>query len=132
VLVQEDLTEFSQQITYRHSFLERPIENHHTDPALAVEAGFPAPVAEPLHYLALVDNAMLELYGTDWLERGSMEVAILGPVFAGDMIRIRLAAAETTDGDDQSHALTIHAPDGSLVTAGTVSITAATHAEPEA
>ncbi len=125
VLGQAELTEFSQQITYRYPDLERPIRNLHTDVALAQAAGFPKPIAEPLHYLAYFDNVMLGLYQNDWLEHGELQATILRPVFPGDSMELRLGPADEVRQDgslEMRHQLAVLGPEGDLLTVGYVSV----------
>jgi MaoC like domain len=119
---QADLTDFAQQITYRHLQLERPVINHHTDPQLARAAGFTSPVAEPLQYLAYVDNEMLNRHGERWLTSGELTVSILGPVHAGETIELRLGEAEESDGAMTRNQLAIFGPSGDLLTVGSVAV----------
>lgn len=131
-LRQAELTEFAQQITYRHADLECPIRNHHTDVELAQAAGFPKPVAEPLHYLAYFDNVMLGLYEKNWLEHGELQATILGPAFAGDSIELRLGPAEKVEQDgslEVRHRLAVLGVEGDLLTVGYVSVHRGEHAE---
>lgn len=122
LMLQEDLTEFAQQITFRHPDLERPVENHHTDPELAKAAGFPKPVAEPLHYLAYFDNVMLHEYGQAWLDRGEMQASILGAVYAEDAIELRVGSREMEEPYVARHKFAVLNAEGELVTVGFLSV----------
>ncbi|MFN0145161.1 MAG: MaoC family dehydratase [Dehalococcoidia bacterium] len=64
--------------------------SHHTDPAVAKEAGLSGTVAQALHYCAYVSQLLLDEHGRRWVEGGELEIKFVRPLYAGDSVEVTL------------------------------------------
>jgi acyl dehydratase len=70
-------------------FSDWPAKNIHTDEETARAAGCPAPIASATQNMGHLCELMLDNFGEDWLRTGTLNVAFLRPIYAGDTITCR-------------------------------------------
>jgi acyl dehydratase len=58
----------------------------HTDPEWAKKKGFPAPLAQGMMSTAYVSELMTRFVGAGFVRGGTMSMAFIKPVFAGDRL----------------------------------------------
>ena len=91
----------SKQVTLEkvRLFWGRPDRNIHTDEGVAKEAGFAAPIAPGLMSYAFLSEMMVNSFGQAWVDRGTLEVSFIAPVFVGDTITANGIVRETVAED---------------------------------
>ena len=87
----------SKQVTLEkvRLFWGRPDKNIHTDEAVAREAGFTVPITPGLMSYAFLSEMLVSFFGQAWINRGTLEVSFIAPVFVGDTITANGVVMET-------------------------------------
>jgi hypothetical protein len=71
-----------------------PRTNIHNDDEAARKAGFRAPIAAGEHTYALMANFLYEIFGEKLMRGGSIDAALIKPVFYGDRLTMHARATE--------------------------------------
>jgi 3-hydroxybutyryl-CoA dehydratase len=69
----------------------------HTDPDWARARGFKAPLAQAMMSTAYVSELMTRLLGEGFVKGGTMSMAFIKPVFAGDRLTVHGVVKERTE-----------------------------------
>jgi acyl dehydratase len=69
----------------------------HTDPDWARARGFKAPLAQAMMSTAYVSELMTRLLGEGFVKGGTMSMAFIKPVFAGDRLTVHGVVTERTE-----------------------------------
>lgn len=75
-----------------------PGENIHTDHEKAQEIGLSEPIAAGAMLQAYVSEWLFAQFGDAWLERGTMDIAFVDPVYPGDTLLIDGTITDRDDG----------------------------------
>lgn len=78
----------------------------HYDAQYAAQRGFRGTLAHGLMVQGYANVLATEIYGTDWMRRGEIEVKFVRPVFPGDDVTVEI---------DESGALTASNADGPVM-----------------
>lgn len=89
----DSILAFGGLVRQRASFtLPDLSKGHHADVDAAQKAGLRGPVAYSLHYTGLVERLLDRELGRRWSMAGRLSMAFLRPVYAGDMLVVRIGA----------------------------------------
>lgn len=66
-----------------------PAKNIHTDEETARAAGCPAPIASATQNMGHLCELMLDNFGDEWMHTGTLSVAFVHPIYAGDTVTSR-------------------------------------------
>ena len=80
----------------------------HTDPAWAEAKGFRAPLAQGMMSTAYASEMMTRLLGPGFLKGGTLSMAFLKPVYAGDTITYVSVVKETRPVSRPGFGLVVH------------------------
>lgn len=83
-----------------------PSRNIHTDDELAKACGLPGPIASATMYQAYFVELMLDFFGEDWMRHGTMQLAFVRMVAAGDVLSPK-AAVQTVEASENGVRLTL-------------------------
>lgn len=96
-MTQETILDFGRLVRMRAEFQMEDVEKgHHGDPEVARRAGLRGPVAYSLQYYARAAALLEEEFGTRWSESGTMQMAFLKPVCAGDEVTILITSSQNS------------------------------------
>ncbi|HKV42511.1 MAG TPA: hypothetical protein VJX67_25140 [Blastocatellia bacterium] len=96
-------------------------ENRIHDDAVALEYGFRGGLVPGITVYAYMTVPVVERFGLDWLERGSMAVRFLQPFYQGDEVIVR---AGPSDSSPSGIGVTAGREDGAVCAIATASVTA--------
>jgi acyl dehydratase len=72
----------------------------HTDEAWAKVRGFRAPLAQAMMSTAYVSEMMTRLLGAGFVKGGTLSIAFVKPVYAGDRLTVHGVVKDKREGDD--------------------------------
>ncbi|TAK79964.1 MAG: hypothetical protein EPO20_30345 [Betaproteobacteria bacterium] len=72
-----------------------PRDNIHTDPVVARASGLPAPIASATQSVGHVCDLMLEHFGMNFLSRGDVDLKMVQPIVAGDVLSYKAIVVES-------------------------------------
>jgi len=101
--------EVTQETIDRYGVINGDRDIIHYDAEYAKQRGFRGTLAHGLMVQGYANVVAVDTYGTNWMERGEIEVKFVRPVFPGDTV--------TVDLDDSSGALTASNQDGPVMVA---------------
>lgn len=87
----ESIHAFGALVRQRAPFeIADPSKGHHADAEAAQKAGLRGPVAYSLHYAGVVERLLDRALGSRWSAGGRLSMAFLRPVYAGDVLAVRI------------------------------------------
>lgn len=96
----------TQETIDRYGVINGDQDIIHYDDDYARQRGFRGTLAHGLMVQGYANVLAVDLYGTDWMERGEIEVKFVRPVFPGDTVTVEL---------DESGVLTASNQDGPVI-----------------
>ena len=89
--VGQELPPLDKELTQRHIDAYSGVRTRsiHTDPAWARQKGFRTTLAQGMMSTAYVSEMMVRLLGAGFIRGGTMSVAFVQPVHAGDRLSVR-------------------------------------------
>jgi 3-hydroxybutyryl-CoA dehydratase len=89
--VGQELPPLEKELTQRHIDAYSGVRTRsiHTDPAWARQKGFRTTLAQGMMSTAYVSEMMVRLLGAGFIRGGTMSVAFVQPVYAGDRLSVR-------------------------------------------
>ena len=96
----------TQEIIDRYGAINGDRDIIHYDAEYAAQRGFRGTLAHGLMVQGYANVLAVELYGTEWMERGEIEVKFVRPVFPGDDVTVEI---------DDSGTLTASNADGPVM-----------------
>lgn len=88
------------------------------DDATARERGFPGGLVPGNLQLSLAQRALVQTLGSAWYERGWLSFRWVGPVYAGEEMRVILEEAACVSQDERSLTLRVERRDGGILADG--------------
>ena len=89
-----------KMIAHYAALIDGPVRNPiHYDVAFAREAGFSDVLAHGASTLGLVSEALTGLLGPAWLSESRLSAKLIGPVIAGDEVRVYCRVRESSPED---------------------------------
>lgn len=98
-------------------------KGHHASQEAAEAAGLRGPVAYSLHYAGFVADLLTRRVGRRWSEEGALSLAFVRPVYAGDLLEVRIGERPLQwpeASPPSAHQVDVYNQLGELVAAGSV------------
>jgi acyl dehydratase len=89
VMTQDKMNSFAVQSAVRLGREPTLHKGHHTDVGYARAVGLKTTIAQALHYVAWIGEAMTERLGQGWVSGGVLDMVFLNSVEPGDTVTIR-------------------------------------------
>lgn len=85
----------TQEIIDRYGAINGDRDIIHYDADYAAQRGFRGTLAHGLMVQGYANVLAIDLYGTEWMERGEIEVKFVRPVFPGDDVTVEIGESGT-------------------------------------